>query len=148
MGKHVFWGNELGVWKYSPRPVINCQFESNAQRAVMCFVTEGETKFSFPRLWSQKNMSKQSSLSLATTVVFLWTSCPSSSTEITIIRTPYSYIKFTLEEHATCRSLTDLSESKACDNNLIKSCFPIFHPLVCAYSWDDQWFLWALFVLL
>lgn len=29
------------------------------QRAVMCCVTEGETRFPFPRLWSQEKMSKQ-----------------------------------------------------------------------------------------
>ncbi len=29
------------------------------QRAVMYFVTEGETSFSFPRLWAQQNKRKQ-----------------------------------------------------------------------------------------
>lgn len=57
----------------------------NAQRAVACFVTEGETRFSFPRLWSQKNMSKQCLTVLAN---FDWlpksfSSGASSSTEMT-----------------------------------------------------------------
>lgn len=34
-------------------------------RAVLCFVTEGETIFPFPRLWAQEKMSKLCSTTLA-----------------------------------------------------------------------------------
>ena len=34
------------------------------RRAVLCFVTEGETRFPFPRLWSQQKMSKLCSTTL------------------------------------------------------------------------------------
>lgn len=44
------------------------------QRAVVCFVTEGETRFRLPKLWFQErrqNSVRQRSLARANTVLFL-----------------------------------------------------------------------------
>lgn len=56
---------------YTINPNINVKLSE--QRALMCFETEGETRFSFPRLWSQEKVSKQCvkhSITLSNALVF------------------------------------------------------------------------------
>lgn len=88
----------------------------NVHRAAVCLVTEGENKLSFPRLWSQENVSKQH-----LTAIGFSLGVGSASQMTNTCSRAFHTISFTSAEHATYSTVR--SDFSDCDSDFIKLCF-------------------------